>query len=131
MSKLDPLPGISPYPLEHFYDEMYADERSIRPHYKHVSRMFNGMSPEELQAKQKLMQRRMMEEGITFTLYNPAQDQPMERTIPFDMIPGLSPRVNGSGLRLESSSGLQHLIYLFTTFIMSNTLSRMELYRDG
>ncbi|MDT3426348.1 putative circularly permuted ATP-grasp superfamily protein [Paenibacillus forsythiae] len=87
MSKLDPLPGLSPYPLHHFYDEMFAGERSVRPHYKHVNRMFAGMSPEELQTKQHLMQRRMMEEGITFTLYNPAQDQPMERTIPFDMIP--------------------------------------------
>ncbi|NGM84048.1 circularly permuted type 2 ATP-grasp protein [Paenibacillus sp. 7124] len=87
MSKLDPLPGLSPYPLHHFYDEMFEGERSVRPHYKHVNHMFTGMSPEELQAKQHLMQRRMMEEGITFTLYNPAQDHPMERTIPFDMIP--------------------------------------------
>ncbi|MFD1774943.1 circularly permuted type 2 ATP-grasp protein [Paenibacillus rhizophilus] len=92
MSKLDPLPGLSPYPLHHFYDEMFDGERSVRPHYKHVNRMFAGMSPEELQTKQHLMQRRMMEEGITFTLYNPAQDHPMERTIPFDMIPRIIPK---------------------------------------
>ncbi|AIQ12838.1 circularly permuted type 2 ATP-grasp protein [Paenibacillus durus] len=92
MSKLDPLPGLSPYPLHHFYDEMFASERSVRPHYKHVNHTFARMSPEELQTKQHLMQRRMMEEGITFTLYNPAQDQPMERTIPFDMIPRIIPK---------------------------------------
>lgn len=87
MSKLDPLPELSPYPLEHFYDEMFADERSVRPHYRYVNRTFSQMSAEELQRKQNRMQRRMMEEGITFTLYNPAQDHPMERTIPFDMLP--------------------------------------------
>lgn len=92
MSKLDPLPGLSPYPLYSFYDEMFEGERSVRPHYKRVNRRFAGMSPEELQAKQQTMQRRMMEEGITFTLYNPAQDQPMERTIPFDMIPRIIPK---------------------------------------
>lgn len=57
-----------------------------------MNRMFSGMSSEELQGKQNLMQRRMMEEGITFTLYNPAQDHPMERTIPFDMIPRIIPK---------------------------------------
>ncbi|WP_025691876.1 circularly permuted type 2 ATP-grasp protein [Paenibacillus zanthoxyli] len=92
MSKLDPLPGLSPYPLHHFYDEMFAGERSVRPHYKNVNHTFARLSPEELQVKQHLMQRRMMEEGITFTLYNPAQDQPMERTIPFDMIPRIIPK---------------------------------------
>lgn len=49
MSKLDPLPGLSPYPLQHFFDEMYADKRNVRPHYRHVNRMFSGMSSEELQ----------------------------------------------------------------------------------
>lgn len=92
MSKLDPLPGLSPYPLHQFFDEMFEGERIVRPHYSHVNRMFAGMSPGELQAKQALMQRRMMEEGITFTLYNPSQIHPMERTIPFDMIPRIIPR---------------------------------------
>ncbi|AIQ52583.1 circularly permuted type 2 ATP-grasp protein [Paenibacillus sp. FSL R7-0331] len=126
MSKLDPLPGISPYPLEHFYDEMYADERSIRPHYKHVSRMFNGMSPEELQAKQKLMQRRMMEEGITFTLYNPAQDQPMERTIPFDMIPRIIPK--GEWERLEA--GIIQRITALNLFI-HDIYHEQYIVKDG
>jgi uncharacterized circularly permuted ATP-grasp superfamily protein len=36
---------------------------------------FVGMKPEELTWKQKVVERRMMEEGITFTLYDPAQHE--------------------------------------------------------
>lgn len=126
MSKLDPLPGLSPYPLLHFYDEMYADERNVRPHYKHVNRMFSGMSPEELQGKQKLMQRRMMEEGITFTLYNPAQDQPMERTIPFDMIPRIIPK--GEWERLEA--GIVQRITALNLFI-HDIYHEQYIVKDG
>lgn len=91
MSKIDPVSGIAPYPLQHFYDEMYAGEQSVRSHYQDLNRLFAGMSHSDFQMKQRMMQRRMIEEGITFTLYNPAQIQPMERTIPFDMIPRIIP----------------------------------------
>ncbi|OXM83215.1 circularly permuted type 2 ATP-grasp protein [Paenibacillus rigui] len=81
----------APYPLETFYDEMFAQEASVRPHYQQVHNAFSRMKKEELEAKQKAMNRRMLEEGITFTLYHPEQSQPLERTIPFDMIPRIIP----------------------------------------
>ncbi|KAA9004151.1 circularly permuted type 2 ATP-grasp protein [Paenibacillus spiritus] len=143
MSKLDPLPGLSPYPLQDYYDEMFADARRVRPHYGPVNRMFAGMSPEELQAKQRQIQRRMMEEGITFTLYNPAQDQPMERTIPFDMIPrvisrqewdtleaGIVQRITALNLFIHDVYHEQYIVkdgVIPRRFILSNVYFRPEM----
>lgn len=126
MSKLDPLPGLSPYPLHHFYDEMYADEQSVRPHYEYVYRMFYGMSSAALEAKQRQIQRRMMEEGITFTLYNPAQDQPMERTIPFDILPRIIP--NFEWTRLEA--GIVQRITALNLFV-HDIYHKQYIVKDG
>ncbi|MFD0682076.1 MULTISPECIES: circularly permuted type 2 ATP-grasp protein [unclassified Paenibacillus] len=81
----------TPYPLESFYDEMFMQDLLVRPHYQQAHSCFSKMKGEELAAKQKAMNRRMLEEGITFTLYQPEQSQPLERTIPFDMIPRVIP----------------------------------------
>ncbi|NOU92047.1 circularly permuted type 2 ATP-grasp protein [Paenibacillus sp. LMG 31456] len=81
----------TPYPLESFYDEMFMKDLLVRPHYQQAHSCFSKMKGDELAAKQKAMNRRMLEEGITFTLYQPEQSQPLERTIPFDMIPRVIP----------------------------------------
>jgi uncharacterized circularly permuted ATP-grasp superfamily protein len=81
----------TPYPLESFYDEMFAQNLQVRPHYRQAYDCFSRMRAEELASKQHAMNRRMLEEGITFTLYQPEQPHPLERTIPFDMIPRIIP----------------------------------------
>jgi uncharacterized circularly permuted ATP-grasp superfamily protein len=82
----------APYALQKFYDEMFsAGDPAVRPHYAPIYQRFTSMTREELTAKQAAMNRRMLEEGITFTLYDQAQLQPLERTIPFDPIPRVIP----------------------------------------
>lgn len=81
----------TPYPLESFYDEMFMQDLHVRAHYRQAYGCFSRMKGDELAAKQRAMNRRMLEEGITFTLYQPEQTQPLERTIPFDMIPRIIP----------------------------------------
>ncbi|ANE46938.1 hypothetical protein SY83_12365 [Paenibacillus swuensis] len=90
----------APYPLEGFYDEMFCEGPGVRTHYDQVYQRFAAIHKEELSAKQRATERRMMEEGITFTLYNPDQMQPLERTIPFDLIPRIIPK--NEWLRLEA-----------------------------
>jgi uncharacterized circularly permuted ATP-grasp superfamily protein len=79
--------GSINYRTGRFYDEMFASDNQVRPHYEAVYREFARMQPHRIEARQRLMDRRMMEEGITFTLYSPDQVEPLERTIPFDMVP--------------------------------------------
>lgn len=126
MSKLDPLSGLTPYPLHGFFDEMYSNERCPRHHYENVHRMFNSMTPLEIKSKQGAMQRRMMEEGITFTLYNPAQTHPMERTIPFDMIPRIIPKDEWGKLEI----GLIQRVTALNKFI-HDIYHDQQIVKDG
>lgn len=66
---------------------MFEKDRSVRSHYEAVHRLFARLKPHELSSRKCAIDQRMMEEGITFTLYSPDQPDPLERTIPFDFIP--------------------------------------------
>ncbi|MFC5652360.1 circularly permuted type 2 ATP-grasp protein [Paenibacillus solisilvae] len=83
---------FNPYDSQSFYDEMFEKDLTVRPHYEGVHRTFARMKPPEIAARQAAMQKRMLEEGITFTLYSPNQSEPLERTIPFDYIPRIIPK---------------------------------------
>ncbi|MFC4775667.1 circularly permuted type 2 ATP-grasp protein [Paenibacillus sp. GCM10023252] len=80
------------YDSNSYYDEMFDKDLSIRPHYDSIHRLFTRMKPSEMAARQVAVDQRMMEEGITFTLYNGSQNEPLERTIPFDYIPRVIPK---------------------------------------
>lgn len=80
------------YDSQSFYDEMFEKDFSVRPHYDNIHRLFARMKPQELTMRQHALNQRMMEEGITFTLYSPNQNEPLERTIPFDYIPRVIPK---------------------------------------
>lgn len=80
------------YDAESYYDEMFDKGLKIRPHYRSVHRLFDRMKPHELAYKGQVFRQRMMEEGITFTLYSESQSDPLERTIPFDYIPRVIPK---------------------------------------
>ena len=76
-------------PPSSFYNEMY-DGGAVRPHYERVHRQLSGMSREERLNRQQLMNSRLLEEGITFTLSG-ASREALERTIPFDFVPRIIP----------------------------------------
>jgi Uncharacterized conserved protein len=80
------------YDAQSYYDEMYDKDLSVRPHYANVHRLFGRMKPAELAARRQAVNQRMLEEGITFTLYSESQQEPLERTIPFDYIPRVIPK---------------------------------------
>jgi len=122
--------GNAPYPLEAFYDEMFTRESTVRSHYQQVHTTFSKMSKEELDAKQRAMNRRMLEEGITFTLYHPEQSMPLERTIPFDMIPRIIPAeewaVVEQGLlqRVEALNRFLHDMYHEQKMVLDGLIPR-------
>lgn len=80
------------YDSHSFYDEMFDRDSSIRSHYANIHRLFDRIKPAELAMRQQAIDQRMLEEGITFTLYNESQHEPLERTIPFDYIPRVIPK---------------------------------------
>lgn len=79
----------NPYPLDHFYDEMFTAEGQPRPHYRALHSYFNGMTPEEMAERKKAAEAAFLYQGITFTVYG--QDEGIERIFPFDLVPRLIP----------------------------------------
>ncbi len=71
--------------MTRFYDEMYSDSATVRPHYREFGDWL-GRQPEhaiaQKRAEAELIFRRV---GITFAVYG--DDAGKERLIPFDIIP--------------------------------------------
>lgn len=77
-------------PSSRFFNEMY-DGAKVRPHYSKVHQTLSRMTMEDRMARQTLMNGRLLEEGITFTLSGEDQPEALERTIPFDLVPRIIP----------------------------------------
>lgn len=131
------------YDSESFYDEMFDKIGGIRPHYQSIYSQFAKMSPGNQAARQQALQQRMIEEGITFTLYQSDQSEPLERTIPFDYIPraiaaneweqvdlGLRQRVQALNAFLHDIYHNQNIVkdgLIPRRLIVSNTYYRPEM----
>ncbi|MBO9596420.1 MAG: circularly permuted type 2 ATP-grasp protein, partial [Cohnella sp.] len=76
-------------PSSRFYNEMY-DGSQVRGHYGNVHQTLSRMTPEDRITRQQQMNGRLLEEGITFTLSGSDQEA-LERTIPFDLVPRIIP----------------------------------------
>jgi uncharacterized circularly permuted ATP-grasp superfamily protein len=74
-----------------YFDEMFNQKGEVRAHYEQVYQQLSNKSREELNNLQETMQFQMMKQGVTFTLYNETQKDPLERTIPVDVIPRIIP----------------------------------------
>lgn len=142
MSTAKRKPSVS-YASHSFYDEMFDSYGGIRAHYQSIYSQFAKMSPSNQAARQQALQQRMIEEGITFTLYRPDQSEPLERTIPFDYIPrviaakewdvvdrGLRQRVQALNAFVHDIYHNQHIVkdgIIPRRLIVSNTYYRPEM----
>lgn len=87
-----------PYQSHLFFDEMFEKNGAVRPHYGKVYRQFQKSSLQQLTDRQHAVDRKMMEEGITFTVYGESSAESLERTIPFDLLPRIIPKKEWSVL---------------------------------
>lgn len=74
-----------------YFDEMFQENGEVRAHYEQIHQQLSRVSRDKLSSLQESMQFQMMKQGVTFTLYNEAQREPLERTIPVDVIPRIIP----------------------------------------
>ncbi|MFF2480681.1 circularly permuted type 2 ATP-grasp protein [Paenibacillus sp. NPDC058071] len=114
------------YDSQSFYDEMFEKDLSVRPHYDSVHRLFGRMKHSELTMRQHALNQRMLEEGITFTLYSPSQSEPLERTIPFDYIPRVIPKHEWEAV----DRGVKQRIQALNRFV-HDIYHEQRIVRDG
>ncbi len=77
------------YDVGGFYDEIFLDDGTPRPHYEQLVGRLRGLSSEELDRRDRLRQSMQRTQGVTFTVYD--DDEGTERTFPLDLVPRIIP----------------------------------------
>ena len=78
-------PGKSIYSAGDFYDELMARDGAPRPHAAKLADYFSNMQPDELIARQRAVDKTIVDMGISFTVYSEGDN--IDRAWPFDIIP--------------------------------------------
>ncbi len=103
------------------FDEMYADDGSVRPAYAGVAKWLDKMPVDQLEQRRVEAELFYRRGGITFAVYGESQGE--ERIIPFDIVPrifsstewgvlskGLEQRVNAINLFLADIYGKRSIL---------------------
>jgi len=88
----------APYERGNFFDEMYAADGNMRPHYRLLAERLGSISVDEFERRRAAVDLAFLRRGVTFTVYNDAEGT--ERIFPFDLIPRIIPAREWS--RLEA-----------------------------
>jgi uncharacterized circularly permuted ATP-grasp superfamily protein len=118
---LSPQPGESPfaaYKLGAPYDEMFAADGTVRPHYAALAERLANLPPEELLRRQQACETSFLHQGITFTVYS--DKQATERIFPADLFP----RIVTASEWAKIEAGLTQRIAALNLFLK-------DIYTDG
>ena len=113
------------YPLdERFFDEMFAAPDRALPHCEALIQALSELPADELGSLQQRVNRALLHEGITFTVYS--DDESIERVFPVDCVPRLVPA--GEWERIER--GLVQRVQALNLFL-ADVYGRGLILRDG
>ena len=113
------------YPLEErFFDEVFAAPHQPRPHCEALIGALAELPADELGSLQQRVNRALLHEGITFTVYG--DDESIERVFPVDCVPRLVPA--GEWERIER--GLVQRVQALNLFL-ADVYGRGLILRDG
>src|SRR5512141_1656134 len=93
------------------YNEMYTDERSVRPHYAAFAQWLAETAPERIAQNRQAADLLFHRVGITFAVYGEASGT--ERLIPFDIVPHVIPGAQWELL----SRGLRQRVLALNRFL--------------
>ena len=73
------------YLLDHAYDEMFAGQDELHPHYEPLFERFASLPGDELQRRKHAAELSFLNQGITFTVYG--REDNSEHIFPYDLVP--------------------------------------------
>ena len=103
--------NLAEYDCGAFYDEMFLENGTPRPHYRALFETLGRMTPDEFQQILQTVNSTMLMQGITFTVYNNSEGT--ERIFPFDLIPRIISSEEWSYLE----KGLEQRIRALNAFV--------------
>ncbi len=92
------MPLLDKYQPGDFFDEMFAAEGQVRPHYSTLFERFQHLDQEEFEQRRSAVDAAFLRQGITFTVYS--DEQGTERIFPFDLMPRIIP--NSEWVKIEA-----------------------------
>jgi uncharacterized circularly permuted ATP-grasp superfamily protein len=102
---------FSSYRTEGFYDEMFQDDGSPRPHAQLLLETVESLSDGQLVRRKIAAERLLLQMGITFNVY--ADSAGAERIFPFDLLPRIVPAEEWAWIE----RGLRQRIHALNAFI--------------
>ncbi len=114
-------------------DEAYLSNGGVKEYYQKIMKYFHDMTIDQRNKLKGTCDRRMMEEGVTFTLYRQEDHAALERTIPFCPIPRVIPeqewKVLEKGLiqRIRALNRFIWDIYHEQNIVKDGILSRKDV----
>ena len=111
-------PLLREYLLDGAFDEMFAPDGSIRPHYEDLLRVLSSLPREELKRRKQSADVSFLMQGITFTVYG--REEGTERIFPYDLVP-----------RLVTSEDWDRIERGLTQRITALNLFLHDVYHDG
>ncbi|MDA7791789.1 circularly permuted type 2 ATP-grasp protein [Opitutales bacterium] len=117
---MNPHSQFKNYSVDHFFDEMFIDEKgkSPRPHYERIFKRLDSLTESEISDRRQQADTSFLEHGITFTVYG--EEGGTERIFPFDPIPRVIPESEWSVVE----RGLRQRIIALNLFLN-------DIYHDG
>src|ERR1700753_958286 len=79
------LAALKDYALDNAYDEMFAGEDDLHPHYGPLLEHFTALRREDLQRRKQAADLSFLNQGITFTVYG--RQEGTEKIFPYDLLP--------------------------------------------
>src|SRR5690242_4793508 len=116
-------------PYEHYvlgqaFDEMFAQDGRVHPHYASLDGRLTTLPAEELLRRQQACEQTFLHQGITFTVYS--DNQATERIIPTDLLP----RIVTAREWARIERGLKQRIQALNLFLR-DIYSEGRVLRDG
>jgi len=105
------------YQTDAFFDEMFAPDGTVRPHYKAIYERLCELSVEQFDQKRQAVDLSFLRQGITFTVYS--DDEGTEKIFPFDLMPRIIPETEW-----------QHLVRGLTQRVQALNLFLKDIYNE-
>ncbi|RJF97871.1 circularly permuted type 2 ATP-grasp protein [Noviherbaspirillum saxi] len=121
--------------MPNFFDEMYADEASVRTHYRRFQDWLSTQPPEVIDRKRTEADFIFRRVGITFAVYG--NDAGTERLIPFDIIPRIIPAKEWAQLeaglvqRVKALNMFIHDIYHDQNIVKAGVVPAEQIFRNA
>ncbi|QJE98414.1 circularly permuted type 2 ATP-grasp protein [Luteolibacter luteus] len=112
------------YEADGFFDEMFALEGEVRPHYRTLLNRFSAIAADDFEARRAACDQHFLRQGVTFNVYH--DDRGTERIFPFDPVPRVIPAAEWEHLE----AGLTQRIIALNLFL-HDIYHEQHILRDG